>query len=216
MSALQTATPPGIDPAAVPLSDERRERFAQLRVIGVPLRTAADQAGFTTKDGRPLLPGNAARLDREPKVIARKVFLARDEAEVINATRNFVRDRLMRVATLDVLRQFAVVETITINGERTSRIVGIDWDAWQNSDQSIALTSFKFDRETGIMTEFTRDSPENALTQLRDMYGLKAPTKTELTGKNGGPMEVDHYTDADRAKALMSFVAKTREVAKAG
>lgn len=205
--------PSGFDPAA-PLRDARYERFSQLRVIGVPFRAAADQAGFCTKDGKPILPGNAARLDRHPEVIARKAYLAADDAEVIAATRNFVRDRLMRTATLDVLRQFAVVETITIDGFQKSRVIGIDWDAWQNSDQSIALTSFKFDRETGVMTEFTRDDPENAIAQLRDMYGLRAPRQTELTGRGGGAIEVANYSDADRVKALTNLLGKVSKAAE--
>lgn len=184
MQALTT----DFDPA-VPLRDERYERFAQLRVIGVPTRAAANEAGFVSRGGKPLLAGNAARLDRHPEVIARKAYLAADDAEVISATRNFVRDRLMRSATLDVLAQFAIIGSVKIDGKKVPRIVGIDWNALKGSDQSIAVTGFKFDRDTGMMTEFTRDDPLQALAQLRDMYGLRAPRRTELTGRGGGPVQ---------------------------
>jgi hypothetical protein len=180
---------PGDFDAAVPLSDPRYERFAQLRVIGVPIRTAANEAGFRSKGDKPILAGNAARLDRHPGVIARKAFLAADDNEVIAATRNFVRDRLMRSATLDVLAQFAILGSVEVEGKKVSRVVGIDWEALKQSDQSIAITGFKFDRETGVMVEFTRDDPQAALAQLRDMYGLRAPKRTELTGKGGGPVQ---------------------------
>jgi hypothetical protein len=45
-----------------------------------------------------------------------------------------------------------------------------------------------------------------ALNQLRDMHGFKAASKTELTGRDGGPMEV--ITDADRVRALNALLAK--------
>lgn len=184
--------------ASVPLTDDRYERFAQLRVIGVPIRIAANEAGFLAKGGKPYLPGNAARLDRHPEVVARKAYLAADDAEVIAATRNFVRDRLMRSATLDVLAQFAILGSVEIDCKKVPRIVGIDWDALKASDQSIAVTGFKFDRETGVMVEFTRDDPLAALSQIRDMYGLKAPRKKEISGPGGTPIQtedVTQYTD---------------------
>jgi len=205
------------DPS-VPLRDERYERFSQLRVIGVPTRAAANEAGFHAKGGKPILAGNAARLDRHPEVLARKAFLAADDAEVIAATRNFVRDRLMRSATLDVLAQFAILGTVEIDGKKVPRIVGIDWEALKASAQSIAVTGFKFDRETGMMVEFTRDDPLQALAQLRDMYGLKAPRKKELSGPNGGPVQVEDvtgYTDDEllQLEAIQRAANARRSVA---
>jgi hypothetical protein len=199
------ALPPDFD-ASIPLRDDRYERFSQLRVIGVPCQSAANEAGFrsrgtkTSPGDKPILPGNAARLDRHPEVIARKGYLASDDAEVIAATRLFVRDRLMKSATLDVLDQFAIVGTVEIEGKKVPRIIGIDWEELKASDQSIAITGFKFDRETGMMTEFTRDDPQAALAQIRDMYGLRAPRRTELTGRGGGPvqtLDVSKYTDEE-------------------
>jgi hypothetical protein len=180
--SLPQAVPVAFNPE-VPLSDERYERFAQLRVIGVPPKTAAQEAGL------PVTHRNAPRYDRHPEIAARKAFLAKDEADVIAATRLFVRDRLMSSATLDVLADFAIVGNVEVGGKKVPRIVGIDWRKLKNSEQSIAITGFKFDRETGMMTEFTRDEPMQAIAQLRDMYGLRAPRRTELTGKGGGPVQ---------------------------
>lgn len=47
-----------------------------------------------------------------------------------------------------------------------------------------------------------------ALMQLRDMHGFKAPSRSEFTGKNGGPIEHIDYSDAERVKALMALVSK--------
>lgn len=48
----------------------------------------------------------------------------------------------------------------------------------------------------------------SAFNQLRDMHGFKAPGRTELTGRNGGPLEVESLTIAERARALMDLVNK--------
>jgi hypothetical protein len=204
--------------AAEPLRDERYERFAQLRVIGVPCRQAADDAGFRAKGGKePLLSGNAARLDRHPEVRARKAYLAGDDAEVIAATRNFVRAKLMNWATLDVLAQYAIVGEVDIDDKKVTRIIGIDWAALKASEHSGAITKFKFDRETGVMTEFDRVDPDSAIAQLRDMYGLRAARRTELTGKDGGPIkhqDMSAYTDEELAQLeVIQTAAAARAIA---
>lgn len=204
------------DPAE-PLRDERYERFAQLRVIGVPCRVAANDAGFRSKGDRPILPGNAARLDRHPEVRARKAHLAGDDVEVLRETREFVRDRLMRSATLDVLREFAILGTVQVEGKKVARVIGIDWEALKASDHSVAVTGFKFDRETGMMVEFSRDDPQQAIAQLRDMYGLRAARRKEITGKDGGPIktqDLSAYTDEELAQLeAIQAAASTRALA---
>jgi hypothetical protein len=214
--------PEDFDPAE-PLSavlDERYERLAQLAVIGVPKQTAAWEAGFRAKGDQPVRPGNVARYFRDPRVRARMVFLAADEAEVIAATRAFVRDLLMNWATLDILGQFAILGEVDVNGQKVTRVIGIDWRALKESDHSAAITTFRFDRETGIMTEFDRVDPDTALAQLRDMYGLRAPRRKEISGPNGGPIEhadVTAYTD-DELSQLESILAagEARTIARGG
>jgi len=52
---------------------------------------------------------------------------------------------------------------------------------------------------------------QEALAQLRDMHGFKAPAKTEHTGANGGPIEVDNtFTVADRARALVELMKNAK------
>jgi hypothetical protein len=195
----KTKLPADFDPA-IPLRDERYERFSQLRVIGVPCGTAAFEAGFRTKADKPILAGNAARLDRHREVQARKAYLAGDSAEVLRETRDVIRKRLMASATLEVLREFAIIGTVKVDGKLVPRLIGIDWKALKASEHSIAVTGFKFDRETGMMIEFMREDALSAVAQLGDMYGLRAPRRTELTGKGGGPvqtLDVSKYTDEE-------------------
>jgi hypothetical protein len=168
-----------------PLRDERLERFARLRVIGVPKEAAAEQAGFRTRDGRPLRQGNIARIDRRADVRARIAYLAHDDVEVTKEVRQFVRERLMKVANFDILKQFGIVETYERGGKKLGKLVGIDWAALQASELSIAVRSFKFDSKTGELTDFDRDDPMNAVAQLRDMHGLRSVTKIAPTNPEG-------------------------------
>jgi hypothetical protein len=176
-----------IDPAE-PLRDARYERFAQLRVIGLTVEAAANEAPFRTRDGRLLLPGNAARIDRRADVRARKVYLAADDDAVLRETRAFVRNRLMKAASLDIVKQFGIVKAVEHDGRTIGELVGIDWAAVMASESSIAVSRFRFDRETGRLIDFDRDDALAAVAQLRDMHGFKAPSKIAPTNPEGdGP-----------------------------
>jgi hypothetical protein len=63
-------------PEKLPDNFDASEQLFHLRVIGVPCAIAAIEAGFVGKAGKPMNGGNAARLDRHPQIVARKVFLA--------------------------------------------------------------------------------------------------------------------------------------------
>ncbi len=201
-----------------PLRGER-ERMAQLLAIGFGCDDAAYEAGMRVRAGERkgdrILPGNAARIAREKAVRARVAFLRGDEAAIVRETRSFARDRLMRAASLDILKRFGVVETYQReDGKTLGRLIGIDWKAVQESEASIAISSFRFDGKTGNLTDFSRDDALNAVSQLRDMYGLKSPSKVEATGKDGVPL-IPEYSDEDRARALAVFLAKNGVTAAA-
>ncbi|WP_407146263.1 hypothetical protein [Bradyrhizobium sp. ORS 86] len=200
--SLPASLPDRFDPA-VPLADERYERFARLRVMGVGCKEAAKEAGL------PVTHRNAPRFDRHPEVIARKAYLAKDDADVIAAARLMVHERLVASASLNVLSEFAILGHVEVGGRKVARVVGIDWKALKHSDRAVAITGFKFDRETGVMTEFTRDDPLQAISQLRDMYGFRAPRRTELTGKGGGPVQTIDVTKLtnDQLVQLESILA---------
>lgn len=195
--------PADFDPAE-PLRDVRYERFAHLRVIGIALAQAAVEAGLTTRQGKPWLPGNVARLDRHPEVVARKAFLAGHETAIVRETRGFVRNRLMSVASLDLLRDFAIIEEVDVGGKKVHRVIGIDWPALKASEHSVAVSGFKFDRETGMMVEFATSDALQAISQLRDMYGLRAARRTELTGKDGAAIDAALTVRYDISDAPLS------------
>jgi hypothetical protein len=87
--------------------------------------------------------------------------------------RERVEARLMKAMEADILRDFAVIEKVMVDGIETSKVVGVDWDKLRQSDSSVIIS----DAETGHLTKFKRDDALNAAAQLRDMWGLKAPAK---------------------------------------
>jgi hypothetical protein len=91
--------------------------------------------------------------------------------------RERVEARLMKAMEADILRDFAVIEKVMVDGIETSKVVGVDWDKLRQSDSSVIISEFIFDAETGHLTKFKRDDALNAAAQLRDMWGLKAPAK---------------------------------------
>src|ERR1700743_580450 len=46
----------------------------------------------------------------------------------------------------------------------------IDWDKVAASPYSVIVSGFKFDKDTGHLTDFDRDSALQAAQQLRDMH----------------------------------------------
>ena len=180
---------------AEPLRDARYERFVQLRAIGVPCQAAAWEAGFRAKGNQQLRSGNAARLDRREDVRARRAFLTAADAEVVIATRAFVRDRLMRWATLDILSKYAIVENAKVGEREIPRIIGIDWMALKESEHASAIVGFKFDRETGMLTDFTTIRPDDAVDQLIKLDGLAVPEKRDVTVRGA-----DQFTDDELAR----------------
>ena len=49
-----------------------------------------------------------------------------------------------------------------------------------------------------------------AINLLAKMYGWMAPEKSELTGKDGGPIGLNDHSDMERAKALAALIAKVK------
>ena len=86
----------------------------------------------------------------------------------------------------------------------------IDWSKVAGSSYGATISGFKFDKDTGALVDFERDSALQAIAQLRDMHGFKAPSKLEATGKNGAPLIPD-ITDEQRAKALQAFLIKAKQ-----
>jgi hypothetical protein len=123
--------PIDFDPA-MPLRNERHEHFARLRVVLTPRLIAAREAGFET-----MTPGNAAKLDRRKDIRARIAALSQMDEEIIRMKRERIEARLMKAMEADILRDFAIVEKVMVDGTETSKVVGVDWEKLRQSDSSL-------------------------------------------------------------------------------
>lgn len=97
--------------------------------------------------------------------------------EMLKAKRQLIEQRL-EMAAFGNIFDFADVTDGT-NGPV------IDWSKVASSPYGVIISGFKFDKDTGRLTDFERDNALQALAQLRDMHGFKAPTKTALTDPTG-------------------------------
>lgn len=158
------------------LRNHKHERFARLRAILVSPQEAAKDAGIDT-----VYPGNVARIDRRRDVRRRIAELSADDEEMVREKRARIEARLNAAAYGNIL-QFAQIDP------DTGVMESIDWRLVRESDLAVTLESFAFDKDTGRLTRFERDNSLNAVAQLRDMLGFKAPTKIAPTNPTGdGP-----------------------------
>lgn len=184
------------------LRNSKHEKFARERALLVPTLTAARRAGYEI-----MTAGNAAKLDRNKKIRARIKELQAIDEDMVAAKRARLDERLSAAAFANVF-DFVKVDEAT-------KLPVIDWDAVNESDASVIISEFAFDKETGALTRFKKDDPLNAISQLRDMYGFKAPTKAELTGKDGAPLVPSATDDVARAKAIFDLIRRVKNMAPA-
>jgi len=126
---------------------------------------AARDAGYVD-----MTPSNAARLDRRKDIQTRIVQLSALDEELIHWKRARLEARLNLVAYGNFL-QFATIDA------ETGDLTAIDWRKVVESDLAVTISELGFDSKTGRLTKFERDNALNAIAQLRDMYGFKAPSK---------------------------------------
>jgi hypothetical protein len=147
--------------------------YAFERSLGIPPAEACRRAGGKVENGQ------ATKWERSPRVqawITHYRSLGADD-EMIAAKRARIEERLAMAAFGNIF-DFSDVDPLT--GKPV-----INWDAVVASPYSVIIAGFKFDKDTGQLTDFDRDNALAALAQLRDMHGFKAVTKTALTDPSG-------------------------------
>jgi hypothetical protein len=166
--------------------------YAFERSLGIPPAEACRRAGGKVENGQ------ATKWERSRSVqawLAHYRSLGHTE-EMLAAKRARIEERLGLAAFGNIFdftsmldrRIFVHVDDGTEDGTTEERIVKtpvIDWDAVAKSPLAPIIESFKFDKDTGLLTDFNRDNALQALAQLRDMHGFKAVNKTALTDPTG-------------------------------
>lgn len=187
--ALQQRTDPPRDIAPAP------KAYAFERSLGIPPAAACRAAGGKVENGQ------ATKWEQNKRVQAWIAYYRSmgQTDEMLAAKRARLEQRLelaaygniFDFAKMEDRRVFVHVDDGTEDGTTELRIVKtplIDWDKVAASPYGVIVSGFKFDKDTGILTDFERDSADRAVAQLRDMHGFKAPAKTELSGLNGAPI----------------------------
>lgn len=146
--------------------------------MGLSPRDAVRRVGLNPNNG------TATKYEKKPRIQARILYWrTRNLTEEQRLEkRKRLEERLERAAYFNILEHAEFSES----GEPA-----IDWKALGESEYGIAISEFRFDKDTGRLVQFKRDAANDAIAQLREMHGWKAPTRIEQTGKDGGPIQMD-------------------------
>lgn len=193
----------------------QKKAYAFERSLGIPPAEACRRAGGKVENGL------ATKWENDNAVQAQIAYnrsIGQDDA-MIAAKRERIEDRLALAAFGNIFDFATMVDrVIFVPGEgedaapeeKTVKTPVIDWDKVAASPYGAIIAGFKFDKDSGILVDFERDSALQAIAQLRDMHGFKAPAKTEHAGPGGGPMQYVDVTTADRVRAFAAFLEKTK------
>lgn len=166
--------------------------YAFERSLGMPPADACRRAGGKVEHGQ------ATKWERNARVQAwiayyRSIGLT---DEMLAAKRERIEQRL-ELAAYGNIFDFATIEDMPVfmgadaDGNPITKLIKkpvIDWEKVAASPYSVIIAEFKFDKDTGHLTDFDRDSADRAIAQLRDMHGFKGASKMELTGANGAAL----------------------------
>jgi hypothetical protein len=166
----------------------RQKAYAFERSLGMTPAEACRRAGAKVENGL------ATKWEQSPRVqawIAYYRSLGMTD-EMLAAKRARIEQRLELAAYGNIFEFAKMVDrvvSIRVTEEETEeRVVKsplIDWDKVAASPYGVIVSSFKFDKDTGELTDFDRDNADRAIAQLRDMHGFKAVNKTALTDPSG-------------------------------
>lgn len=179
------------------LRKPKHEKYAFERALCASPRVAAEAAGFD----KPHLTGVVTKLENHPRIQARIAELRALDEEMIREKRARIEARLNLIAFGDILKDCATIDDKT-------KLPVIDWAAVRDSDLSIIISKYKFDKDTGKLTDFERERALDALAQLRQLNGLDAPKRMEVTGKDQSPFIPPQISDEQRIQALTLLFSK--------
>lgn len=184
-------------PGSLPLKIVRHERYCRYRALGAAPEQAAQRAGY------PPRCGTWHRLEKRADVRGRISYLQRDEDARLLEHRQRILEELYLALDFDI-KDFVLID------ENSGEIVAIDWRKVRDSGVSKAINELTFDKDTGKLVKFRRDDRLNAVAQLRDMLGFRAPARNEVSGPDGGPVPTVNLnvTDEQRVAALMTILHK--------
>ncbi len=180
--------------------DPKRKAYAFERSLGIPPAEACRRAGGKVENGHSTKWENAAAVR---KWIAYYRSLGQTE-EMLAAKRERVESELLTVA----LANMDDFVTLAPSGANVVPVLDLTRIS-EMSEQArrATMAAVKTVRYTENGPTFELHGKLEALSQLRDMHGFKAPSKIAPTDPTGEkPYEM--FSDADRIKALTQLFAR--------
>ena len=173
--------------ATLPLPNASEEAYAFERALGYGTREACRRAGGKPENG------TVTKWESKPHVQARIRHLRALDEEMLRENRARIKERLNLIAFGDVL-QFATLDD-------DGKVLKLDWSKVKDSELGAAISELRFDENGALIGVNVKQADAlAAIAQLRDMDGLKAPARTELTGKDGDPLSLEALVLAAAAK----------------
>lgn len=151
----------------------RHKAYAFARSVGMTPAEACRRAGGKVENG------HATRWERQRSVQEWiNYFRSLGQTEEMLAAKRRVIEERLEMAAFGNIFDFSTLDETTKNPI-------IDWGKVADSPYGVIISGFKFDKDTGRLTDFERDNALQALAQLRDMHGFKSVNKTALTDPSG-------------------------------
>lgn len=171
-----------LEPCYAPLANRRRELAAQELAVGTDVLEAMTRAGYR-KPARP----NARRLANSPDVRARVMAISLEAAELAGVHLGRILIEEARLAYSDVVNYF---ERDQETGKpRFGNVLEM------RKEVTAAIAQLKF-RDDGSIEEFKLHDKPGTLRSLRKRLEPAAPSKLEISGKDGGALTLAHLVGA--------------------
>ena len=194
---MESVSPPLIESplsqlGAVPLRNRRHEQYCRLRVLGISPIAAARDSGFTAGLSSPTaetdknagLRGVISKLERNKAVRARIQYLAGNTDDVLREKRAALEAPLWNIFKASIKDYTRITESGSLILD-ASPIAELP-----EEEQRELLAVIKSVSPTKYGPRVEMFSPLDAASQLRALNGLDAPKRMELTGADGGPMQI--------------------------
>jgi len=185
----------------------KQEKFVRNLFEGMSQREAYINAGYSSKSSPAILDIRACEAAKASKVLVRLEELrkkAEDKSVASVLERKQVLTEIIRARHTDFMTCSADGVWFHDIGPEKLNLAAL---------KQIQTTTMPFgDKESPdkvLLTKVELNDPIRAIAELNKMGGDYAPEKHELSGKDGGPIEIDHR--AALIGRINNIVARSRE-----
>ncbi|MDC9620870.1 terminase small subunit [Xenorhabdus sp. XENO-7] len=174
-----------------------QQKFALGILKGLSQIDAYKQAGYKAKTEE-TAHSSASEILRNPKV---KTFLDAMNQEAVSDAVMTRQEALERLSTMGRVSLYDIAEFRNSQIGEDDEGQPVFQASWQFKDSALqnpAALSAISELTTGKDgIKLKLHDPKAAIRQLAELMGWDAPKKTELTGKNGGPININNTTAAE-------------------